>query len=376
MKDFAPYPRPRQWRQPVIVLGAALLLHLLVFDWISSGDARAQLARQRESVMAVVWLASPVAPPPAAPLSVAKPAPKPLLRAVKPRAAAPPLPPPVPPPDIVTAESEIVNVDGSQPIQPPPPAEDIPRDSDAATTPAATASTTVAEPSIPVAAVTKSAEISPPPSAELNYDVTALKDGKTIYGSGKIGWRNQGDRYLIDGVAIMLFVSVLSFTSGGSLGDTGLAPLLYSEKRFRKSATNTHFQREQNVISFSASTASYPRSGEEQDRASIIWQLAAMGRGNPDQFNRTPVLDITVAGVRDAEPWHIQVVGSEQIRVGGADLSTLHLQRLPRPGSYDTQVDIWLAPSREWYPVRLRQTERNGDYLDMSMSTIKQLASN
>jgi len=47
-----------------------------------------------------------------------------------------------------------------------------------------------------------------------------------------------------------------------------------------------------------------------------------------------------------------------------------HVMRAPRAGSYDKKLDIWLAPQQQWYPVRLRETETNGDYLDMSLSTL------
>ena len=213
----------------------------------------------------------------------------------------------------------------------------------------------------------------PPPSAEVKYDVEALRDGKTVYGSGKISWHSQGDRYVIDGEAGVLFFSVLTFHSEGGLDHEGITPVKYSEKRFRKSETNTHFRRDPQIISFSASTAQYPRNGGEQDRASIIWQLAAIGRGNPTQFQAGKNLQIFVAGVRDGEVWTIAVLGQESIEVGRSKLDVWHLQRLPRAGSFDTQVDIWLAPSRDWYPVKLRQTERNGDFLDMAMSKITPL---
>ena len=44
--------------------------------------------------------------------------------------------------------------------------------------------------------------------------------------------------------------------------------------------------------------------------------------------------------------------------------------RIPRQGSYDQKLDIWLAPQQGWYPVKLRYTETNGDYLDMALSKL------
>ena len=39
-------------------------------------------------------------------------------------------------------------------------------------------------------------------------------------------------------------------------------------------------------------------------------------------------------------------------------------------GRYDKSIDIWLAPQQDWYPVKLRETDKNGDYLDMSLSSL------
>jgi hypothetical protein len=209
---------------------------------------------------------------------------------------------------------------------------------------------------------------SPPPSAELKYDVQALRDGKTVYGRGKISWQANSEHFRIDGEAGVLFFTVFNFSSEGTVGRSGIEPVLYTETRFRKSATNTHFQRERNTISFSASTNSYPRRGGEQDRASIVWQLAGIGRAETGVFAPDAEIDLFVAGARDAEVWRIHVVGQEQIDTGTGKMLAWHVTRAPDPGSYDKSMDIWLAPQQDWYPVKLRETEKNGDYLEMSLS--------
>ncbi|MGI4847274.1 MAG: DUF3108 domain-containing protein [Janthinobacterium lividum] len=211
--------------------------------------------------------------------------------------------------------------------------------------------------------------IVPPPSAVLKYSVQALRDGQVVHGNGKITFQQDGTQYSVDGEAGILFFTVLNFRSSGEIDHWGISPVLYSEKRFRKSATNTHFQREANLITFSASTLSYPRAGGEQDRASLIWQLAAIGRGDASLFAPDANFDFFVAGVRDGEPWRLRVIGQEPVDGGAGATQAWHLVRLPRPGSYEQQLDIWLAPQQQWFPVKLRFTETNGDYLDMALSS-------
>ena len=212
-----------------------------------------------------------------------------------------------------------------------------------------------------------------PPPVQLKYEVQALRDDKIVHGSGKIAWRADGGRYQVDGEASVLFFTVLHFQSLGAIDEFGVAPEVYSEKRFRRPETITNFQRDTGRISFSASDASYARAGGEQDRASIVWQLAAIGLGDAARFAPGAELELFVAGVRDAEPWVIQVIGLEQTDTPAGSLEAWHVVRAPRPGSRDQKLDIWLAPRQFWYPVRLRYTEPNGDYLDMAITAAEPL---
>ena len=371
MKPMEPMQPTRRWLKPTIVIALSLLLHLALFDWLRAPRSNT-LPHPPDQPVIIAALLPPTAQPSVPPPTPAKavPAqirPPPTATRVA-RPAAPPQPTEVQPlDDAVPSGAPAEDFSSASPAM----AQDNPVFASAETT-AATSPADAATATTTTTATAPALRFLPPPSAELKYDVQALRDGKTVYGSGKISWKKNGDNYEIDGEAGVLFFSVLTFKSEGSLDAQGITPLRYSEKRFHKSATNTHFQREPQRISFSASTLQYPRNGGEQDRASIVWQLVGLGRADPAQFGDG--IDIFVAGVRDGDTWHVQIVGAEKITVGGEAVIAWHLLRTPRAGSYDTQVDIWLAPSRDWYPVKLRQTERNGDYLDMSMSSITALA--
>jgi hypothetical protein len=211
-------------------------------------------------------------------------------------------------------------------------------------------------------------ELNLPPPAELKYDVQAQKKGFIYYGTGIITWQANENQYLITGTAKAAFFTVLEFKSEGEVGRAGIAPVLYAERSGNRAATNTHFHRERNTISFSASTFSYPRLGGEQDRASIIWQLAAMGRSKPELFKPGEDLSIFVAGVRNAAPWRIYLIGEEDIQLDAGSVKTWHVKSVPQQGGYEKTFDIWFAPGHEWYPVKLRQTEVSGDYLELSLS--------
>ena len=360
-----------------MILALTLLLHWQLFAWISGAAPHRMLTPPAENLVTLMLRSDP--PKQVVAVQSKPPAPVRPMRRNPPKKVFVAVPKPVsdPSPEVAVlpevVDKSMPEMASAEPIHPILPSS--PASASMTTGEQTTAVPSASEATSAVAATAAPAGITValPPSAEIRYDVQALRDGKTVYGNGKISWRNQGDGYVIDGDAGVLFFSVLTFRSEGSLNQDGIRPRKYSEKRFRKAETNTHFQRAAQVISFSASTEQYPLRGGEQDRASIIWQLAAIGRGDPLQFQTGNALQVFVAGVRDGELWSIAILGTESIEVDGSTLLAWHLQRLPHPGSYDTRVDIWLAPSREWYPVKLRQTERNGDYLDMTMTKITPL---
>ncbi len=330
---------------------ASLLLHLFIISW-ARGLIALPSGKTPDDTMVV-----------AATLETEPPViPKPKIVAAKPK------PRPRPPAPTPVAEAPEPVAETTSPASNQAPTETASDDKIAAEeTP---------EPVTPEAEEGIAYKIDLPPSASLKYDIQKIpKEGAPTYGSGTISWHTDGRHYTVDGDFGVLFITALRFRSSGSITDIGIVPELYSEKRFRRSETNTHFQRDPAIISFSASTKSYPRTGGEQDRASIIWQLAGIGRGDTEKFVAGASIDLFVAGTRDAETWHILVLGQEDIMVDGVSISAWHVARAPRRGSYDQKLDIWLAPQLNWYPVRLRYTEANGDYLDMSLSNLNVSAS-
>jgi hypothetical protein len=331
------------------LLAVSALMHLVAINWFTGAISMTL----PESPTNPVINATLVTPPKVIPVSpVAKPASKP-----KPKQRARP-----PPPESNTATTQSVGPSTAG-------VDDIA--SNAASDVAPEPVEVVPQPVEVAKPDPASYKINLPPSAMLKYDVQkTAREGQPMYGHGSIGWQTDGTHYSVDGEAGVLFFTVLNFKSEGTIDANGIAPETYSEKRFRRAETATHFHRERNTISFSSSTKSYPRKGGEQDRASVIWQLAGIGRGDHEKFSPGAQIDLIVAGTRDADTWSMVVVGQEEIRIAGETIQAWHVTRLPRAGSHDQKLDIWLAPRQNWYPVRLRYTETNGDFLDMSLTSL------
>lgn len=224
----------------------------------------------------------------------------------------------------------------------------------------------------PIAASSIFTKVNLPPPAQLNYTVLAARDGRKVEGRGTINWQPNGEQYSISGDAGIIFLTVLNYKSSGSVDLSGITPELYVEKRFGKSETNTHFHRERKTISFSASTNSYPTSGGEQDRASVIWQIAAMGRGDSDKFTPGLNFGMLIAGTRAAAVWRVVVNEKQPIRLTNETVEAWHLTIMPVEQSQELQFELWLAPEKEWYPVKLVYSDKKSGYLELILNKLEQ----
>jgi hypothetical protein len=210
----------------------------------------------------------------------------------------------------------------------------------------------------------------PPPSADLHYAIQATQKGIGIKGNGFVQWRNTDGKYLATAeIRAMLLGKILEEKSEGKFDAFGLAPTVFTEKRMRKSAVTVNFKRDAKRIQFSATDETYPIEGGEQDRNSITWQLASVARSAGTKFKPGSTWKFQVAGRKDVEAWTFKVMQQEKIKTPMGELTTMRILRLDQSPK-DQKIEIWLAPTQNWYPVRLRIAEPNGDYVEQTVESI------
>jgi hypothetical protein len=385
----------RHPRRPIVFGALVVLLHLLVFDWLSG-----QLGRRREAA---------VPAPPVAMLAqliqIGAPVAVPALD-LSPKLAPPPLP---------SLPLEPVEVAGAGADPAPDPAPD-PAAGDAPGTPgtptagvpdsgAATAATGKLERAIPTPADVQSqpvpapapadaarpaqappASAAPvpvpeqrrykvelPPPADITLEVARIDaDGARWNGEARLSWRRSGAAYQIDveaGIRVVFArVNLLTLASEGTVGDEGFVPISMTEKRRGRAMTATHFNRKEGVLTFSASQARVALVPGTQEKASLPLQLAAIGRGDPRQMSGN--IAILVGEDRDANVFSFTVAGQEQIDTRLGRLLTWHLVRPPKPGSYHSRLEVWLAPAYGWLPVQMRNVEASGAVTTQTASNI------
>ncbi|WP_020654551.1 DUF3108 domain-containing protein [Massilia niastensis] len=366
-----------QPRRALLLGTVVVLLHWLALVLV---DARLGLPRQfggedgAGTMLAQVLPApdpAPVAAPseaPAAPLPELAPPPLPEIAAL-PAEAGTPLPAagaaPEDAPGPVEAGST-VEANG------PPLAAATPADAVPAQPVPEPATPQSAEPQ-PAAPESPRYAVDMPPSADITMDVARTDaDGARWSGEALLSWKLSGDSYRIRieaGLRVVFTrVNLLVLGSEGRVDATGFVPLKMTEKRRGRSLTATHFDWPGNKISFSASQATHPLAPGAQDKASVPLQLAAIARGDPKQLNGD--IDILVGEDRDASVFRFQVVGQEEIETKIGRLQTWHLTRPPKPGSYKSRLDIWLAPAHGWVPVQIRNTESKGAVTTQTVNNI------
>ncbi|TFW16091.1 DUF3108 domain-containing protein [Duganella callida] len=207
-----------------------------------------------------------------------------------------------------------------------------------------------------------------PPSADLSYNLKIKQSGLSLNGVATIQWRAGDGHYsILTESRASIFGKVVENRSEGALDEFGIAPVTFYEKRLRKEPYTTSFKRDARTIAFTESDATYPILGGEQDRSSVTWQLAAIARAAPDKFKPGSEFHLFVAGRRDAEQWSFKVIKTENVQTGAGEISAVHLVKAPPPDAKGQQVDLWLAPSMDWYPVRVMFNDTDGDFVDQTL---------
>jgi hypothetical protein len=216
-----------------------------------------------------------------------------------------------------------------------------------------------------------------PESAQLNMKVVRTEPNRNpMYGVATLKWEMDDNKYRmsIEVGLDLLFTSVhlYTLTSNGLVREHGLMPRTSTEERRTRAETATHFDHDGKSLSFSSSNKEVPLLDGAQDKASFIMQLAAIGNADASQFSPGKEINMQVAEERDASVFQFLVVGEEELDTKLGKLRTWHLLRAPKPGSYNSRLDVWLAPSTGWYPVQIRNTESNGSITTQTITEIIQ----
>ncbi len=333
------------------MLVVVLALHWLAARWVDkSRTVRNPEIAQHVPVVVELLKPKPVEQKPA--LQPAPPPPKVVHIAPKP---APP---------VHVAEAPVMATQATNAPTPvtSPDAQALAQAANQAAASAAAAAALPAQPTPAPKPAAPGDKISVPPSGDLRYDT--LVNG-VMNQTGTIHWTNDGQHYEMVVSIPLPFVGPFVYSSKGHVDAFGIAPEQYSEQRGRRAADITVFDRATKQLVFTRTPNSQPLADGAVDRFSVVMQLASLVRGSPDTYKPGVVRQFSVADNDSSEIWPMETVGDEQVQAPDGNVIARHFTRLARREGDRRRLDIWLAPSLGWLPVRILQTEPNGLQIEM-----------
>ncbi|WP_213780433.1 DUF3108 domain-containing protein [Caballeronia sp. dw_276] len=340
-----------RWTLWIAVLLAVLALHWVAGRWVDmSRNVSNPVPAEHVPVQVELLTPKPVAQAPAPAVPPPKPAPA-LHPATQPTRA------------ITTTQqtaqaAEAAAVAAAQADQ----AQQAAQSAQAAAKAASDAAAAQAASAAVAKAVASGDKFDVPPTGELRYDT--LING-VMNQTGTIHWINSAQHYEMVVSIPLPFVGPYVYSSKGHIDGFGIAPEQYSEQRGRRAADITVFDRTTKQLVYTRTPNSQPLADGAQDRFSVVMQLASLVRGSPDTYKPGVVRQFSVADNDSNEIWPIETVGDENVQARDGNVQARHFTRLARRDGDRRRLDIWLAPSIGWLPVRIVQTEPNGLQMEL-----------
>lgn len=237
-----------------------------------------------------------------------------------------------------------------------------------------------AEPATEVAAAAMVAgrtAASPPPahvpgSVELLYDISGQAKSLRYSADARLRWQVDGSRYEAELEISAFLVGSRVQTSRGRLGEAGLEPERFGDRR-RSTEKAAHFDAASQRIRFSSNAPDAPLRPGAQDRLSVFLQLAGLLNARPEAYADGAQLSLQVAGTGSAEEWRFRTGPLQDLELPAGQVSARKLTREPRH-EHDSRIEIWLAPALQHLPVRIRVTEADSGQADQRLRQLPTLS--
>ena len=200
-----------------------------------------------------------------------------------------------------------------------------------------------------------------PGQLRLVYDVQSGEEGFNL-GQAVYTWFSDGLTYALQSTAeaqgvVSLFMSgSIVQSSRGRIGADGLLPEHFFMEKGGKRKDTARFDWSRQQLILPAGNLPLPIGTQDTLSFPFHWAHTLSG----ERANWT----IPVTNGRKLKEYAVDVVGREHVKVGTLQLETLHIQA---KHVVDGSLDVWLAPSRHWLPVRIRSMDQKGKVLVLTL---------
>jgi hypothetical protein len=192
-------------------------------------------------------------------------------------------------------------------------------------------------------------------------DVDVSSDGSNLHGTAEVEWRRDGAHYQVEVNTEVGLIFKDHSMSDGHIGAEGLMPDRWEETRSLPLVKAQRYGLEfgPDVVTLHTGQV-VPRPDRVQDSASQFVQFVYLFTLHPDWLKPGRVIEMPLALPRRVGRWLYDVHEPEVLRLPFGDIQAVRLS--PRPESVrpnEVVVEMWIAPSLQYLPVRARFTLRD-----------------
>ena len=367
-------------RALLVTLAVVLLLHALAIAFFSQFlQAPSLLAHMTAPMYTRTISVQAPAPEPAAQAPMAEAAPeRPTARIETPQQAARRKAARPPPPRATASQAQAAT---ERPAPAPPEAPEAAASQAVAAAPAAepagpvdAASAALAAASAPAPTQAAASAAAPaylaqwPADTRLTYRLGGNYRGE-LHGSAQVLWQREGTRYQASVQIDLGLLLSMRFTSQGEITEQGLAPEVYEEqvrqrRRGVRIGEDVRLNNGERV----------PRPQDVQDTASQFVEMGHRFATDPAALQAGSEIRLWLARPGGVDQWTYDVVGEDTLhlpRLGAVPAYHLKPRPLDKPRG-PISAEIWIAPTLQYLPVRIRLTQGPDTYMDLMVETIEQ----
>lgn len=205
---------------------------------------------------------------------------------------------------------------------------------------------------------------------QIDATYTLTKQGQQI-GTVTDSFRQSGGRYQLESVTAATGIYALfqkgkiRLTSSGEVTAKGLRPLHFEHHRGADPSKliRADFDWSKNTITFNfdGNTESSPLEPGAQDRISLLYQFMFAPPAQKD-------IRLFMTTGKKLNPYHYKLVGTEKITTPAGQFQAIHL--IKQRTADEDGTEIWLAKSRQYFPVRIVIEEREGGKLEQNLTSL------
>ena len=367
-------------RRALLVTLAVVLLHALAIAFFSQFlKAPSLLAHMTAPMYTRTISVQAPAPEPAAQAPMAEAAPeRPTARIETPQQAARRKAARPPPPRATASQAQAAT---ERPAPAPPEAPEAAASQAVAAAPAAEpagpvdgASAALAAASAPAPTQAAASAAAPaylaqwPADTRLTYRLGGNYRGE-LHGSAQVLWQREGTRYQASVQIDLGLLLSMRLTSQGEITEQGLASEVYEEqvrqrRRGVRIGEDVRLNNGERV----------PRPQDVQDTASQFVEMGHRFATDPAALQAGSEIRLWLARPGGVDQWTYDVVGEDTLqlpRLGAVPAYHLKPRPLDKPRG-PISAEIWIAPTLQYLPVRIRLTQGPDTYMDLMVETIEQ----